>query len=142
MGRSKGSSSTKEAKNIAHELEQLTNIPNKYNLDSLRLSELLLCYRVAEEVCRYNDDEPVENKITQIEIPLIGNLTIKPRIFHEKHRLTDEPSIHFDFTFEPTNRFKADIMKAYMNKETDLTDIFSSIYGDRLRDLYNRMREE
>ena len=142
MGRHKGSLSTAEAKDMAKELEQLTGTDYKTNLDYSRMVELLLCYRIAENVCEFPADTPIENKVTKVEIPLIGELEIKPSIFHDNHRLTNEPSIHFDFSFKPTSGFKADLMKAYVNRESEISDIYASLYGDRLRDLYRRFREE
>ena len=142
MARYSGSSSTKEAKTISDELEQLGGRSYKYNFDYLRLIELLLAYRVAEQVCSYNADSTIEEKTTSVEIPLIGELTIKPRNFHSKHRLTEEPSVHFDFEFKPTSGFKSDIMKAYTDKSSSLTEILSNVYGDRLDQLYKRLKEE
>lgn len=141
MARYAGSSSSKEAKDIALELEQLGGNTYKYNLDYLRLVELLLAYRIVEQVCDYENDLPIEDKVCKVEIPLIGKLTITPRKFHDKHRLTDEPSLHFDFDFKPTSGFKADILKAYVHKENELQNVLAEIYGQRLQDLYRRMKE-
>jgi hypothetical protein len=139
MSRLKGSSSSKEAKDFSHELEILGDKPFKYNFDYLRMIELLISYRIAEAVCDFDDDTPIEDKVVTVEIPLIGDLTIYPRLFHAQHRLTGEPSAHFDFKFDPSSCFKSDIVKAYTSKSTDLTDVFSNVYGDRLKELYSRL---
>ena len=142
MARYAGSSSTKEAKTISEELEQLGGKSYKYNFDYLRVIELLLAYRVAEQVCDYGEDTQLEEKITKVEIPLIGELTIRPRNFHAEHRLTKEPSVHFDFEFKPTSGFKSDIIKAYTDKSCSLAELLANIYGDRLDQLYKRLKEE
>lgn len=142
MARSKGSSSSKEAKQIARELEALEETKFRHNFDYLRLIEVLLCYRIAEAVCDFDEDTPIEEKAVTVEIPLIGDLTISPSKFHAQHRLTNEPSVHFSFDFTPSSGFKADIVKAYMQKESPMTEIFSNIYGDRLKDLYERLGDE
>ena len=142
LARYAGSSSSKEAKTISEELEQLGGNSYKYNFDYLRLIELLIAYRITEQVCAFDPDTPIEEKVTSVEIPLLGELTIEPQKFHAKHRLTDEPSVHFDFTFKPSSGFKSDIIKAYANREATLSDALSNIYGDRLSYLYKRLKEE
>ena len=142
LARYAGSSSSKEAKSIAEELEQLGGKPYKYNFDYLRLIELLLAYRITEQICSFSKDTPLEEKIVTVEIPLIGDLTISPQKFHAKHRLTDEPSVHFDFTFKPSSGFKSDMVKAYASNESALPEVLANIYGDRLNYLYKRLKEE
>jgi hypothetical protein len=142
MSRLKGSVSSKEAKTISKEIEQLQGTTYRYNFDFLRLVELLISYRVAECVCEYPKDTPIDNMCVTVEIPLIGNLTITPRVFHEKHRLTEDQSFHFDFDFKPSSGFKSDISHAFLNKESDLSDVFSSLYSTRLQELYKRLQEE
>lgn len=139
MSRSKGSASSTEAKTVSRELEQFSGQPYKYNFDYLRLIELLIIYRVAESICSFPDSADIEDKVVTVEIPLLGNLTILPRKFHAQHRLTNEPSLHFDFKFEPLSCFKSDLIKAYVEKETDLTTMLSNLYGERLKELYSRL---
>lgn len=139
MARSKGSSSSKETKSFARELEILGGNKFRDNFDYMRLIELLICYRVAEAVCEFDEDTNIEDKSVTVEIPLIGDLTIKPSVFHAQHRLTNEPSFHLDFEFEPSSGFNADIRKAYTENSTAITDIFSNLYGDRLKSLYERL---
>ena len=140
MARSKGSLSSDEAKIMAKELESLGDTTFKYNFDYLRMIELLLCYRITESILDYPEDTPFENREVTVEIPLIGDLTISPKVFHSQHRLTNEQSLHFDFTFSPSSGFKSDLIRAYTDKDTPLTDIFSKLYGDRLKDLYYRLK--
>lgn len=142
MARLKGSVSSKEAKSISKEIEQIQGSSYRFNFDFLRLVELLVSYRVAESVCEYPKDTPIEDMCVTVEIPLIGFITIKPRVFHEKHRLTDDQSFHFDFEFKPSSGFKSDIARAFLGKDNDLADVFSSIYSTRLQDLYQRLKEE
>lgn len=139
MSRSAGSLSSKEAKIMSQELEQILDTPYKYNFSILRVIELLLCQRIVESVCSFDEDVPYEDREITVEIPLIGDLTISPRVFHEQHRLTNESSLHFDFKFSPSSGFKSDILRAYQSRETQLADIFANIYGERLKDLYNRL---
>lgn len=140
MARLKGSVSSKEAKTISKEIEQIQGSSYRYNFDFLRLVELLISYKIAESVCEYPKDTPVEEMTASVEIPLIGILKITPRYFHEKHRLTDEPSLHFDFEFTPTSAFKSDVIRAFSNKDCDLKDILSSIYSERLQELYKKFQ--
>jgi hypothetical protein len=142
MSRSKGSASSTEAKTISKELEQLSGKPYKNNFDYLRLIELLIVYRVAERICEFPEDADIEDKDVTVEIPLIGNLTISPRKFHAQHRLTNEPSLHFNFRFEPLSCFKSDLLKAYSEKSTDLTTMAANLYSERLKELYNRLDGE
>ena len=141
MSRSVGSLSSEETKRMASELEMLIDQPYKYNFSILRAIELLVIQRVAEKICTYDDEIPLEDKSVTVEIPLFGDLTITPRVFHEKHRLTDESSIHLSFDFVPSNSFKADVLRAYNEKETPIADIFANIYGERLKVLYNSLVE-
>jgi hypothetical protein len=139
MARSVGSLSTTEAKNMSKELEQIIETPYKYNFSILRVVELLICQRVVEQLCKYDDNTTLESRQTVVEIPLLGDLKISPRYFHEQHRLTDESSIHFNFEFVPTNCFRTDLLKAYLSKESPLADTFANIYGERLKELYSRL---
>ena len=142
MSRSKGSASSTEAKTISKELGQLSGRPYKNNFDYLRLIELLIVYRVAERICEFPEDADIEDKEVTVEIPLIGNITISPRKFHAQHRLTNEPSLHFNFHFEPLSCFKSDLLKAYSEKSTDLTTMAANLYSERLKELYNRLDGE
>jgi hypothetical protein len=99
-------------------------------------------YRVAERICEFPEDADIEDKDVTVEIPLIGNLTISPRKFHAQHRLTNEPSLHFNFRFEPLSCFKSDLLKAYSEKSTDLTTMAANLYSERLKELYNRLDGE
>ena len=141
MARSKGSLSSAEAKAFSQEMTMLAGTPYKYNFDLLRLISILICQRISENVCSYPSDEDICNKIVTVEIPLIGDLTVKPRVFHEKHGMTDKPSIHFDFDFKPSSSFKSSVYKAYIEGVSDIPDIFSGIYGEQLKEVYHRMRE-
>ena len=140
MARSLGSISTTEAKKIATELEQIIETPYKYNLTILRLLEILICQRISEQVCEYDKMSEISDKVTKVEIPLIGTLTIKPSTFHKTHRLTEDSSVHFDFKFTPTSCFKADILQAYRSNTSELVDHFSSIYSDRINHLYDSLK--
>jgi hypothetical protein len=142
MGRQKGAITTPETNSIANEIEQLLGTKRKYNIDTLRLLELLLSYRVAENICSYDKDTPINEIPSSVEIPFIGTVNIKPSVFHEKHRLTDEPSIHLEFSFTPNNGFKSDILRAYRNKDCELAELFSKLYSDRLNEVYERMQRE
>ena len=141
MARLKGSVSSTEAKTMAQEIETLQGSPYRYNFDFLRLEELILAYKITEKVCQFSDDTPIEERIASVEIPLIGTITVKPRVFHEKHRLTDEPSLHFDFEFSPTSAFKSDVCTAYAKSNTDLAETLSELYSQRVTELYKRMVE-
>lgn len=142
MGRSKGSLSTPTANEIAKDMETLGCKNQKYNIYYLRLVELLVCYRVAEELCKYSSDVPIEERKVKVEIPLFGELTILPRQFHERHRLTDSPSVHLDFEFTPSSGFKVDMIKVFSEKNYDIAEIFSTLYSDRLKELYDRLRSD
>ena len=56
MARLKGSVSSKEAKTISKEIEQIQGSSYRYNFDFLRLVELLLSYKIAEAACEYPKD--------------------------------------------------------------------------------------
>lgn len=137
MARSKGSICSKEAKDYAIELETLTGLPAKQNLDYLRFLEMLMVYRVAEQVKAARDKDSVAMSAT-VEIPLIGDLIISKSIFHKKHTLTDEPSIHFEYEFRPSNAFKNGIYDAWFNDCTQLPREFADMYGQKLQDLYTQ----
>ena len=142
MGRRKGSITTPDTAEMALEIEKLWGSKQKYNVDIFRLIEILMSYRVAEAICSHSEDEPIGDIKTEVEIPFIGTISISPRVFHEKHRLTDEPSIHLDFEFTPNNGFKSDVLRAYRQRESDLCDIFANLYSDRLTEIYNRIQRE
>ena len=135
MARSEGSLCSQEAKVYADELATLTGLPYRQNLDYIRFLEKLLVYRVTESVCENataEDDKP----ITTVEIPLIGKLIIKPVTFHKTHRLTDRPSLHFKYEFEPLSGFKKHICDAYLYKECQLPTEFAEMYGQKLSDIF------
>ena len=142
MPRSKGSLSTKEAKKVAQELEQLLGTDYKYNFDILRVIEMLICQRIQEQVCTFEEDTPLEERSCEVEIPLIGVLKITPSVFHDAHGMTNEPSKHFDFNFKPTSAFKQDVLRAYNNKEPEIGDVFADVYIEKVHELYNKLRED
>ena len=72
----------------------------------------------------------------KVEIPLLGNLIIKPVVFHKSHRLTDKPSLHFEYEFEPLSGFKKHILDAYTTKECALPVEFAEEYGQKLVNIY------
>ena len=133
MARSVGSLSTTEAKDMAKELEVLTGLPYKQNLDYLRFIEMLISYRLSEQLLSCDNKL---KKTCSVEIPLIGVLTITPKIFHKNHHLTDKFSLHFDFKFTPTSAFKKSILTAYQTGECELPLEFSKKYGQYLSDVY------
>lgn len=134
MARLEGSLCSKEAKNVSSELVQLSGLPYRQNLDYLRFIEKLMVYRISEQV----RENSVENDLptVSVEIPLIGNLTIRPVVFHRSHRLTDKPSLHFEYTFEPLSGFKKGVLNAFLDKECDLPTDFAKMYGQKLSRLY------
>lgn len=134
MARLSGSLCSEEAKDVSAELSQLSGLPYRQNLDYLRFIEKLVVYRIAEQV-RENSHGNDLPEVT-VEIPLIGNLTIKPIVFHKAHRLTDKPSLHFEYVFEPLSGFKKGILSAFLNKESDLPTEFAQKYGEKLSKLY------
>lgn len=138
MSRSAGSLCSAEAKDYAKELTQLTNIPYKQNLDYIRFLEQLISFRVCEQVREFDkrNTDSVDKATCVVEIPLIGTLTIKPIIFHKQHRLTNTPSLHFNFTFEPLSGFKKHIVEAYTKGECEIPTEFSAMYGQTLNDIY------
>ena len=142
MARSKGSLSSEQAKEISGEMEKLCGTQYKQNFDYLRMIEMLLCQRILEQVSEFNEDDDIYTKVTSVEIPLIGDIEIHPRVFHESHGVTNRPSIHFDFEFKPSNVFKADVLSAYTKKESPIPEYFSNLYGEELKDIYSRMRRE
>ena len=139
MGRSKGSLSTPTANEMSKEMEALGCKDSKYGIHYMRMIELLVCYRIAEEVCKNGKESVLENGVT-VEIPLFGNLTIKPRQFHKVHRMSDEPSMHFDYTFSPSSGFKVDLLRIFSYENFDIADVFSTLYSDRLKEIYTRLR--
>lgn len=140
LARSKGSLSSKVAKEFAKEMEQLGGSKYRENFDCLRMIEMLMCQRIMEQVQEYEDDTEIYQKVTKVELPLIGNIIVTPRIFHEAHGVTNKPSIHFDFTFEPSNVFKSDVLSAYTKNESPIPEYFAEKYTKQLKDLYNDLR--
>lgn len=134
MARSEGSLCSQEAKDFAQEITTLSGLPYKQNLDYLRLIEKLLIYRLVEQVRELSTDTELPSTI--VEIPLVGNLIIKPVVFHKSHRLTDKPSLHFEYEFEPLSGFKRHLMDAYITKECELPMDFSKSYGQHLANIY------
>lgn len=135
MARSEGSLCSKEAKNFADEITTLSGLPYRQNLDYLRLIEKLLAYRVTEQV-RDGISRGEDMPAVEIEIPLVGVLVIKPVVFHKAHRLTDKPSLHFEFDFKPLSGFKKHILDAYLTNECELPVEFAKEYGQRLADIF------
>ena len=142
MPRSKGSLSTQQAKEISQEIAALIGTPYKYNLDIMRLIELLLCQRIVEQVTAYDDSVPITERDATVEIPLIGELSIIPNVFHESHGMTNQPSIHFDYVFKPTSAFKQDINRAFSQHQTDLPEILTAVYSEKVTEAYRKLREE
>lgn len=142
MPRSKGSLSTQQAKEISQEVSDLIGTPYKYNLDIMRLIEILLCQRIVEQVTAYSDDVPITERDVTIEIPLIGELSIIPNVFHESHGMTNQPSIHFDYVFKPTSAFKQDINRAFAQHQTELPEILTRVYSEKVQEAYRKLREE
>lgn len=142
MSRHKGCLSSATAKEIARELEQLGGKSYRYNFDYLRLIEVLLCHRIAEAVSEFPEDTPLEEREVTVELPLIGNLTIKPEQFHSEHRLTGKPSTHLEFIFKPLSGFKSDVMKSFFSGTSPLAEAAADLYSDRLKYLYKCLKEE
>ncbi len=136
MSRSKGSMSSKEAKDIATEIEKLFDVPYKYGINFLRAMEMLICMRISEQV---NNKEDINHVC--VEIPLLGDLEITHSNFHEKHRLTGEQSTHLEFNFKPSSGFKSDIIKAF-NFENDICELFTTLYSTKLQEVYTKLRED
>ncbi len=135
MARSEGSLCSQEAKDFSSEITTLSGLPYRQNLDYLRLIEKLIAYRITEQVREGSTEENTMPPVC-VELPLIGNLTIKPVVFHKSHRLTDKPSLHFEYEFEPLSGFKKHILDAYMLKECDLPIDFAQQYGQKLTNIY------
>lgn len=145
MSRSKGSTSSATAKEIAQQIEAILGTKYKYNFDMLRLVELLICYRIVQELDKIDksgieDDESCGRSVT-VEIPLIGNLTITSSEFHSRHGITNSPSTHFEFEFKPSSGFKTDVAKAFNDKDSGIGDTLATIYSDRLTELYEKFRK-
>lgn len=136
MARSKGSLSTVEAKELAKELSILVDKDYKYNFNIFRLIELLLCQKICEQLWEKEEGKDLLEVETMVEIPLIGELTVIPRVFHAEHGITKEPSVHFDFSFKPTSGFKADLLRIYNEQNSGIGDVFAHLYGERLQELY------
>lgn len=134
MARSRGSLCSAEAKDYAHEIETLSGMSYRQNLDYLRFIEKLVAYRISEQV---REKPESKDKVVEVEIPLIGNLIIKPIVFHKAHRLTNTPSYHFEFEFEPLSGFKKHILDAYTMGESEIPTDFAKMYGEKLAELYS-----
>lgn len=141
LARSKKSLSSTEAKEFAKEMEILDGTKYKDNLNYLRLIEMLMVQRIAEQVCDFKEDTQVYDMATSVELPLIGEIKIIPRVFHEYHGMTNKPSYHFDFEFIPSSPFKADVVRAYTTKDSEIPEYFSSMYGEALKNLYDTLRK-
>lgn len=142
VARHKGCLSSEESKSISKELESLGYNSYKFNFDFLRVIEMLICRRIVEQICSYDPDVSPEDKVVTVEIPLLGDLVISARTFHERHRLTEKPSIHFEWTFIPSSGFKTDVSAAFFEKKCPITEAFNRLYGSRLKDIYERLRNE
>lgn len=142
MSRSKGSTSSATAKEMSHQIETILGTKYKYNFDILRMVELLICYKIVQELDKLDKSEEADpnNRSVTVEIPLIGNLTITPSEFHSKHGITNEPSTHFEFEFKPTSGFKSDVARAFNDMDSGIGDEFAQIYSDRLTELYDKFR--
>lgn len=136
MARSEGSLCSKDAKEMAKEITTLTGISYKQNLDYLRFIEQLMVYRINEQIREHINSGDDKLSTVSVEIPLIGTLEIKPIVFHKSHRLTDKPSYHFEFDFEPLSGFKKHILDAYTDNECELPTMFAQLYGEKLANLY------
>lgn len=135
MARSEGSLCSQESKEFAAEIETISGLPYRQNLDYLRFIEKLITYRVTEQVRELSSDDNTM-PVVEVEIPLLGILRISPIVFHKSHRLTNTPSLHFDFEFEPLSGFKRHLLDAYMTKECVLPTDFAKEYGQKLADIY------
>lgn len=135
MARSEGSLCSQEAKDFASEIETMSGLPYRQNLDYLRFIEKLITYRVTEQI-RELSTEDGKMPVVEVELPLLGILRISPIVFHKSHRLTNTPSLHFDFEFEPLSGFKRHLLDAYMTKECALPTDFAKEYGQKLADIY------
>ena len=140
MGRIVGSISSTESKNIAEELNNIAGSKYSDNIDILRLIELLVAQRISEQVKEFPNDLKIEEKIVEVEIPLFGNLKIKPRTFQEVQRLSNTASLHFDFEFTPSSGFRTDIIRSYTSISSPLADELSELYTKRLKELYARLK--
>lgn len=126
-----------ECKNYAKDIENICDVPENINLQYLRLIESLVCQRICEQVQenkKHNEDVPVT-----VEIPLIGNLTITPQVWHKHHLKTDKPSIHYNFDFEPLPTFKTHISKIYTSDECSLVSLLSETYAKTIVDMYKEL---
>lgn len=143
MSRFKGSTSSQASKEISAEIEAITGIPYKRNFTDIRLIQLCVLHRVAELV-REKDNIDSSDKRSEVvvEIPLIGFLTITPRVFHKKHGRSEENSIHFDYAFTPTSGFKADVHKAFTLGEADLAEYaINEYFSKRIKEIYKGEEE-
>lgn len=129
-----------KCKEYAEEIEQLTNVPQYINLQYLRLIELLVCQKVNEEILLHsNNNVNKELPNVTVEIPLLGNLKIIPKLWHHNHLRTGKPSIHYEFEFEPFPAFKNHISKIYSGEDCELTSLLSDAYSKILVDTYKNI---
>lgn len=140
--RKPGTILTPECKEYAKDIEQLTNVPEYINLQYLRLIESLLCQRISEQVLDSRKEDKHVYEETIIELPLIGKLTIIPKLWHHSHLRTGKPSIHYEFTFEPFPAFKSHINKIYSGEDCELVSLLSDAYSKILVDTYKNIMEE
>lgn len=138
MARSEGSLCSKEAKTFASELETLTGLPYRQNLDYIRLIERLVVYRITEAIIEASDEES-DRPVVKVELPLLGKLVVKPITFHKSHRLTNSPSLHFEFDFEPLSGFKKHLSDAYILRDCKLPTDFAAQYGEKLSESFENI---
>ena len=131
-----------ECKEYASDIEQLTNVPQYINLQYLRLIESLICQRISEKVLDNRKEDKDSFEEVCVEIPLIGKLTIIPKLWHHSHLRTGKPSIHYEFNFEPFPAFKNHITKIYSGEDCELVSLLSESYSKILVDTYKNVLEE
>jgi hypothetical protein len=56
--------------------------------------------------------------------------------------MTNQPSIHFDYVFKPTSAFKQDINRAFAQHQTELPEILTRVYSEKVQEAYRKLREE
>lgn len=131
-----------ECKEYAKDIEQLTGVPEYINLQYLRLIESLLCQRISEQVLDSRKEDKHNFKEISVEIPLIGKLSICPKLWHQSRSTTGKPSVHYKFDFEPFPAFKSHINKIYSGEDCELVSLISSAYSKILVDNYKNIIEE
>lgn len=143
--RKQGTILSPKCKEYANEIELLTNVPQHINLQYLRIIESLVCHNINEELLNVkNNMENNENEelpsIT-VELPLLGNLTIIPKLWHHNHLRTGKPSIHYEFAFEPFPAFKTHISKIYAGEDCEMVSLLSDTYSKMLVNTYKNIME-